>query len=343
MSSSTQYTVGSSYIMGHHAPQFGEYSLADEELHYGDREKKPHYALTETQYYGFFVPERNIHCFTWVWCHPNLNVVTGGTMAWQGIKSRSQACELFDYRSFMSMDVFKDSFTRYKLDNGLEVDMEEPGKRFRLRYDDPVRNNSFDVVQSAVSDPMVWPTSNHFEQVMQCKGHIILRGERHEVDCFSVRDRSFGEYRVEESVADLPPVYWITGTFDETFSFCVVGMDDPEHDAFWKDEFAAPAGAALRFGWIIADGQKNAIRSASVRTEYDRHNLFVRKMEILIVDMSGREFVVSGEVGAAAPYEAWMNVRVPIALTHWTCGDRKGVGEIQSLQYTDFIRRYSNI
>lgn len=341
MSDSKEYSVGSSYIMGHYEPDFGNYSLDDEQIHFNDKTENPHYSLTETQYFGFFVPEKNIHCFTWIWCHPNLNVVTGGTMAWQGIKPRSQACELFDYRSFMSMDVFSESFTKYKLDSGLELDMEEPGKRFRLRYDDPVRNNSFDVVQSAVSDPMVWPTSKHFEQVMRCKGHITLRGETHEVDCLSIRDRSFGEYRVEESVPNMPPLYWITGAFDEAFSFCVVGMDDPEQDAFWKNDFPVAASSGFRFGWIIVDGQKSAIRSASIRTEYDRKNLFVSKMDLLIADTSGREFGVSGDVGAAVPFEAWMNVRVPIALTHWRCDDKVGVGEIQSLQYTDFLRKYS--
>ena len=335
------YSVGEAYFLQYFSPEFGQYSLADEELHPADRLKKPHYALTETQYYGFFVPEHNIHCFTWIWCHPNLDTVTGGTMAWQGVKPRSLACELFDYRNFMSADIFRDGFMHYKLDSGIGVKMTEPGKCFHLTYDDPSRGNSFNVVQTAVSEPLMWPTSNHFEQVMKCEGQITLRGQMYEVDCFSVRDRSFGEYRLEASIAKMPPNYWITGVFDEDFSFCIVGMDHPDHDAFWKGEFDISEEASLRFGWLIHDGKKSAVSKAVIRTDYDRQNLFVKKMSITLTDTGGRVLEIVGEVGAVTPFEAWMNARVPIALVHWTCQGKRGVGEIQSAQFTDFLCAYS--
>ena len=337
----SKYTLGEAYFLQYFSPSFGTYSLTDEELHLEAKADKPHYALTETQYFGFFVPEHNIHCFTWVWCHPNLNTVTGGTMAWKGIKRRSLACELFDYRNFMTADVFRDSFTSYKLDSGIGIEMTEPGRQFRLTYNDAARENRFDVLQTAVSEPLVWPTNNHFEQVMKCEGEITLRGETHAVDCFSVRDRSFKEYRLEEPMANVPPNYWITGVFDETFSFCVVGMDHADLNPMWKDKFELPGSSSLRFGWLIVDGKKIAVREGRIKTEYDMDNLFVKTMDLTLTDTDGRVFQIHGEVGATTPFIAWMNARVPISLVHWTCSGKSGVGEIQSAQFTDFIRAYT--
>jgi hypothetical protein len=334
-------SVGEAYFVQFHKPEFGTYSLDDEELHPEDKVSKPHYALTETQYYGFFVPEKNIHCFTWIWFHPNLNTLTAGTMAWKGVKKHNLGCELIDYRNHMSGDVFRGGFTSYKLDSGLEVEWTKPGREVRLRYGDAARSNHFDIVQTAVAEPVSWPTSKHFEQVMHCTGELSLRGEKHKVDCFSVRDRSFGEYRVEQPMG-IPPNSWITGVFDAGLSFCVVGMDDPGLGPIWADKFSVPRDSCLRFGWIMVDGKKKIVREARTKTDYDMDNLLPTKIRMILTDEDGTVYEIAGEVGASTPFTAWLNSRVVICLVHWKYGRKTGVGEIQSAQFTDFVHAYSN-
>lgn len=328
--------LGDQYFVNYYQPSFGEYEPRHERLHPEDRQEKPHYALTETQYFGFFVPEAQIHCFTWIWHHPNLNSVQGGTMAWKGIKPISLGCELFDLRGHMDGSVLND-FRTYTLDSHLTVSHADPFQ-FTLKYDDPERDNHFEVVQQGVSEVLMWPSNKHFEQVMKCEGSITLRGETHKVDCYSVRDRSWGEYRLEDPMA-IPPNSWVTGVFGEDFSFLVTCMDDPALSPIWCDDFTVNAKSLLRFGWMVVDGDKVAVRSARSLTEYEKDTLLPTAMRLEIEDERGRNYELTGRVTAATPLTNWLNVRVPICLIEWQCNGRKGIGEIQMAQFTDFIYR----
>lgn len=49
----------------------------------------------------------------------------------------------------------------------------------------------------------------HFEQAMRVEGELLPRGKRYDVDCFNVRDRSWGKPRPEENMT-LPPTSWMT-------------------------------------------------------------------------------------------------------------------------------------
>lgn len=323
-----------------HAPEFGRYDLADEELHRALQAEKPHYSLTETQYLGFSVPEHGVRCFVWVWCHPNLEVVTGGAMAWQGFKSRTLGSELFDFRGFMSTSVFEDSFSTYELDNGLRVEMTEPGRQFRLSYEDASRQNSFEVTQTAVADPVVWPTNNHFEQLLHCTGQITLRGTRYEVDSFTMRDRSFGEYRTETPV-NAPPTSWLTAIFDEDFALCVVATDDPATNPIWRDRFEVDTESLTRFGWVRVDGRLVAVESVRTHTAYGPDTLLPTSITTEVIDVEGRRYSLSGQVSAAAPLATWMNIRVVTGLIEWTCDGQRGYGEIQQPQSPDFVQAFT--
>jgi hypothetical protein len=180
----------------------------------------------------------------------------------------------------------------------------------------------------------MWPSNHHFEQVMHAKGQITLRGKTYPVDSLVLRDRSFGEYRQENSLS-IPPNTWSGGVFGEDFSFCVVAIDDPARDPVWKGAFDIPEEKRLRFGWMIVDGEKVVVEKASTLTHYD-DNLVARAISLHLVDEKGRAYVIEGERWASVPFLPWPNSRMPICGMHWTCNGRKGIGEVQSLQYNDF-------
>ncbi len=340
MAKASDLELGSAYFVQYHKPEFGTYSPRDEELHPEIQAEKPHYALTETQYYGFYVPEAQLHCFTWVWYHPNLRTLTSGTMAWRGIKPINLSCELFDFRGYMSGDVFKDGFFNFTLDSGLSIEMPEIGRTFRLRYSDPDRGNSFDILQEAVTEPLVWPSNNHFEQTMHCTGEVTLRGESFAVDCFSLRDRSFGEYRMEDPMG-IPPNSWTTGAFGPDLSFCVVGMEDEALDPIWKGRFEIPPGSTLRFGWMVVDGAKCIVTDLRSKIDYDPADLMPRAMYLKITDEHGRVHELHGKVLAATPLTAWLNIRCPVCMIEWNYNGRIGHGEIQNVQFNDFVRAFT--
>ncbi len=232
---------------------FGTAVPEDDLLHpqFKDTNRSP--ALTETQFFGFSVPEENIHALTYVWHHPNLGVVSGGAWVWQGVKRHFLQSELVNWTSFMSEDVLANDLWDYKFDNGYHVQTIEPLKRHRLRYTDESRNNSFDIETQALMEPMLLQTGMHFEQAVRARGELTLRGKTYQVDCTHVRDRSWGQSRSEQH-APTPPFDWITGVFSENLMFGCSTYDHPDLEPEWKGQPQVPGGDPTKGGWVRRDG-----------------------------------------------------------------------------------------
>jgi hypothetical protein len=324
------------YYMSSHAGDFGRYRLEDELLHPG-YEKSVGTNLTETHLFGFHVPEKAIHAMLYAWQHPNLHLISGGVHVMQGIKSHAPAAEISDYRHFMSDAAFREGFPNYRLDNGYQVEMLELGRRFRTTYADKARNSSFEVEYTAVSEPIMWPGDRHFEQVVRTKGVLMLRGTPHKIDGFYVRDRSWGQPRPEDPV-NAPPHTWITGVFDEDSAFHLTATDDPARNPAWKSHFPHfdPAHT-VKFGWLIVKGRKTRIKSASKLTSYDRATLMPMTIDIRIVDENDKAHDIKGTVVAGTPLHLWHNIRVPVCLARWEYEGKVGWGDVQDVQYSDFV------
>ena len=318
--------------------RLGTYELRDEDIHPEAMREQPHYGLTETQYFGFCIPEHRIHAFLYLWYHPNLKVVSGGPIVFQGIKPISLSVELTDYLDFMPDSRLTGGLRSFRFDNSYQVEMLEPGRKFRARYSNPERRNSFDILYTAVSEPMVWASSRHFEQVMKVEGHLELRGKAYEVGGFNIRDRSWGEARLEDPVPG-PPIAWMTATFDESFAFNVTALDHPDLKPMWAGKFAVDPEKIDKGGWMIVDGKPVAVQSTRKRSTYDPVTLMPTGTEMEITDVNGRTFNVKGTVLAATPFNTWPNLRVPICLTRWECNGKVGYGDIQEAQWTDFLYR----
>lgn len=327
------------YFYQNFAAEFGRYDIRDENLHPEYVDSKPHFALTETQYFGFSVPEAEIHGFLYLWYHPHLKVVGAGPMVAKGIKNLSLACELIDYQSYLPEDQLNGGLTGFKLSNGYSVEMLEPGRIFQVRYEDAPRGNLIDLRYTAVSDILMWPGDKHFEQVMKVEGQLKLRGQSYDVGGYNVRDRSWGEARLENSLPG-PPIGWMTGVFDEKLAFNVTAFDHPDLEPLWKDDFAVDRAKLFKFGWLILDGERVAVQDARTKTVYDPETMMPTGCEAHVVDVAGREYHFSGQVTAGAPIHPFPNNRAPICLVRWEYEGRTGWGDLQQSQGNDFLMRY---
>jgi hypothetical protein len=325
----------SAYFWRTWKPEFGPKDEDPEGLHLQFKTLRPHYELTSTQYFGFHVPQENVHAFLYLWHHPNLGMVSGGPMVWQGIKESQIACELFDYRAYLSDDALGD-FVHYKLDNGYEVEVIDNGRSFHTSYSDSVRDNHYAVTHTPISELLYWPSGRHFEQVMRTKGEVVLRGKRFAVDGFHVRDRSWGEYRTEQPLSR-PPIAWTTGVFDEGFSFNATGTDDPTLSPIWKGHFDVKSKETLNFWWIIVDGTPTPIASMRKLTKYN-HRLFPQAVSLELIDTRGRKFDINGKLAALSHVHHWPNFASVICLFRWECNGKVGWGDHQEVQGGDFVR-----
>jgi hypothetical protein len=293
----------------------------------------------ETQFLGFNVPEAKINCFTYLWAHPNLNVVTGGAWAWQGIKPDALTSELFDMRDYLSdQSVRSSGLARLELENGYRVDVLEPLERIRIRYDDDLRDNHFDVTATAIMPPAMVASGKHFDQAMRTEGRLRLRGREHRVNGYHVRDRSWGETRAEMP-RNVPPLYWISPVFGDDFALNVTGVDDPARNPVWAGvyDFDAEQAAALNRGWVWRDGELFDVVASSIRTEWDARSMYPTAQIVEVTDSGGRELRLTGEVVAACNWHVYSNVRVAFCLTRWECEGRIGWGETQPVTWTDFL------
>ena len=139
-------------------------TATDELLHAQQNSAVAADSLTETQYFGFCIPEERIHGYGYLWCHPNLKVVSGGLFVWRGHKRSVVHGELCDYRDFMSDQVLKDDLHDYRLDNGYGVKIVVPLEYQVVTYSDAKRNNSVALDVRGLAPPVMYGDGKHFER-----------------------------------------------------------------------------------------------------------------------------------------------------------------------------------
>lgn len=318
---------------------FGSFTDQDDYLH--PDQVRAGDTCTETQYFGFYVPEADIYGFSYFWLKPNLGSIMGGIFACQGFKRHHLQAELFDFEQNMSSGtVIKDDLRSYRLPNSYQVDVLEPGKRLRLRYDDPARQNRLDLAITAASPPAMRANNKHFEQAMKYAGELTLRGKTYAVDCFNVRDRSWGELRPEESLR-FPPLTWTTGCFGKDFAFNCSAFDHPDLNPVSLKDFPISPEQAFNDGWIYRHGELVKIKSIRKLTLRDPETARPLTHDIHAIDVNGREYRIKGTVTAGLPYSFWPNCMTHLGLTRWECEGMTGWGDTQEVHWSDYMRAYT--
>lgn len=331
--------TNTSFFMNPQRAGFGSCTAEDELLHRELNRTLTDPDLTETQFLGFSVPSAGLHSLCYLWAHPNLRLLTGGVWAWRGVKPNALASELFDMRQFMPDGPLRDGdLDKFQLANGYHVELVEPLRELRIGYEDAARGNAFEVTLTAIMPPAVLPSNRHFDQAMRTRGWVSLRGERHVIDGYTVRDRSWGENRTEDPRA-IPPVHWLTGVVDDDFAFHLMGMERPSDGPIWRDIYPVDDSLpdATNRGWIWRDGELLGLTSASVRTRWDRSTGYPTAHRVTMTDTRGREYILDGDVVASNNWSAWSNAFLVIGLTRWEYEGRTGWGDSQIGAWTDFV------
>jgi len=308
----------------------------DDLLHPAQNAKVVGDSSTETQYFGFNVPEHDIHGMCYMWHHPNLGVVTGGLMVWQGRKAMSVAAELFDLRGYHNDKILKGDLHEFRLDNGYGVKIIEPNKRFHLTYADEKRDNRVDLNYEAVTPVVMFGDGKHFEQGMRVKGQLTLRGKSYEVDGYNVRDRSWGKLRSED-IMPLPPVSWMTGWFGDDLIFNCNLMDHEGSNPQVTGAFAMPVEKSLNGGWMWRDGKVQRVVKANKTVQRDPVSFVPLAITLNMTTEDGHETTAVGRMIASCPWATWPNIMAHINLIHWECEGRSGHGDCQDVLWNDFV------
>lgn len=315
------------------ADRFGRYGDHDELLH--PQAAIPGDSLTETWAYMWYIPEERISSMIHIWVHPNLNVVTAGIGVWRGHKNSMISAELMDVPAFMSASGLGDG-RDLKFPHGLHVEILEPFRRIRIRYEDAQRGNALDLMVTDFSPPVMRGSETHFDQATRNKGTLVLRGRRYAVDGYGMRDRSWGQLRTE-ALVPAPPFTWMTGTFPEQgIAWNVAAFDDPARDPIWSGLFKVAREEMIHDAWLWRDGELSRPKNVSTVTRHDPMTLRPLTHEIDFVDQKGRDYHIEGSVLASVPWTGWPNMSCYVCLTEWRLDGMTGYGDTQECQWTDF-------
>jgi hypothetical protein len=297
---------------------FGEVRAEDDFLH-PVAEGAPA-STTETSYFGFNVPERNLNGEVYVWLHPALRVASAGVLIWSGMKRATLAAEWFDYRAYLPWP--EGDLDALTLANGLSIRTEKPLERWTCAFADPSRDTELRLHASALMPPAAPARGGHLVQAVRTSGELRLRGERIAIDGFFTRDRSWGAPR-EEAPFAIPPLGWMAGVFGPDLAFHVAGFDP----------------SAVRFGYVFRDGATHAIAHMERRTERAPDGLTPRAIALELDDAGGAHHSIRGEITSCLPWHVWPNVHVHFCQTRWTCGPRVGHGDVQDMCFADVVRK----
>jgi hypothetical protein len=250
----------------------------------------------ETTWFSFYVPERHLGGWLYVQVRPNLGTATGGAFVYTPDAWLPWELPFYAYFHHQPLPVSVDDLDLRDVSfrNGVSVKMVEPGMVYDLRYQfrdqtDFTASLRFEGLTPPVphlhgAPPFVG--SSHYDQHGRVTGELELHGETIAVDCFAVRDRSWGR-RPELVGLGLRRLSYCFGTFDAQHAFLVFTMV-PADDQTSEVEH-------LSTGYLLHDGVLRRLATATRRNVRDASTGGIESVAIDMVDTDGRRCEVRGE------------------------------------------------
>jgi hypothetical protein len=231
---------------------------------------------TETCWFSFHHPGRRLGGWIYVMVRPNIGTVAGGAWVWDD--SAYLPWEVLYSANFTAMRLPRDQdLTDIRLPTGVTVRVLKPLTTYDVGYSDGDRLQvalEFDAImapQPLGSATSSYANLSHFDQFGQVTGHIVVNGERIEIDCISMRDRTWGprpEHRPRRAS-------YVTGIADSRDGFFVTTIHDGGHDLV-TNGFLLRGGVVSEINGgrrvVTRDPERNWITQVSIegRDEFGR-------------------------------------------------------------------------
>jgi hypothetical protein len=292
--------------------------------------------FTETNMFGFNIPEAGIDCLIYFWHHAVLKTTTGGIMCWQGEKSHHIECECFDYRNYMPLP--RDSMD-CSYPCGVSVKMLKPLEEFQISYENPELENRLDLHLKSIMPPACRYNGGHLTQAMKTSGELELRGTRYKIDGFHSRDHSWGEHR-SERLQNLPALSWLVGIVDSSFAFHSLAFDSRRFHPEWQDLYPGIDDKNNCLWGYVRDGNETiGVIGAEQRTYRGANGVTPVGIDLVLKGNNGKHYELEGRLAAMTPLSPWPNMHAHFVLMRWKLGGRVGWGDVQEVIYGEAYRK----
>ena len=188
----------------------------------------------ESSWFSFSVPELNMHGLIYYFFRPNMKLLMGGPIIWDGTGEASWNCLYYDWHHIQPMPMGEKY--NFEAPNGLAVAVLDPHKRYRIGY--AGKDLRLELDWTAIIAPHHFlgmeieatgataENRMHFEQMGRVVGQIELRGQVYRVDCFSLRDGSWGRRQLDAAISN--SYFWAIISEDAGFHAMMTGEGDEQ-------------------------------------------------------------------------------------------------------------------
>lgn len=294
----------------------GEITARDDRFHFDEMSDR--WWITETAWFSFCKPERKLGGWLYNMFRPNIGTIAGGAWVWDD--TATSPWEVLYSANYTALRIPENAdLNDIALPTGVRLKTLKPLTTYALGFEDEDRL-SVDLTFEAVMPPraMKKPGSSfqklsHFDQYGHVTGTIRLHGETIDIDCFSIRDRSWGprpEHRPGQSA-------YVTGIASPDTAFlAVTKWNDPDY--------------AIAYGFSIADGRIADIVSGKRSVERDPATGFVQSITIEARDELGRDLHAVGRrlSGIVLNRHSFIDSN---GLIEWQINGETGHGEDQDM------------
>ena len=238
---------------------------------------------TETAWFSFHHRERRLGGWLYTMARPNIGTIAGGAWLWD--EHAHLPWEVLYSANYSALQVPRDQdLDDCALPNGVSIRVIEPCMRYMLGYDDGDRLKArLQFAGSMPPQPLTavgstFGNAHHFDQLGRVTGELLLFGERIEIDCIGMRDRTWG-LRPEDRPRQAAYVTAATDT----------------GDGFLAVTNAREGRDAVAYGFLRRNGETMGLAEGERRVERDPANGFVTRIVLTARDIAGHEFVATGQ------------------------------------------------
>ncbi|HVW42421.1 MAG TPA: hypothetical protein VHC18_13825 [Amycolatopsis sp.] len=316
----------------------------------------------ETTWWSLNIPERRLGAWLHAGYHGNRGEVTWRVFAWDPSGSDPGRLAYYKNAPGVPMPGTPDLRDITFPGGGFSVKMIRPLMDYYVTYGDPEAGFAVEFEHRSVHPPQRFTPGEppmmknpHLDQLGHITGELTLRGERIPLDCYSVRDRTWGprggphtssqkpaylrgEYKVREPGGPRwreierergrGRIQYIFGHTDSETGF--LGFVRPQ-------DGDAKGWSPMNVGWLLRDGQFQRLDPARsrMRDYRDPATGWSAHMQAELTDVTGRTMEAEGfAVSHMCEHGAGSN-----ALMRWEYDGKIGWGEDQDGWRLDHFRK----
>jgi hypothetical protein len=292
---------------------------------------------TETCWFTFTVPERDLSAQLYPFFRPNLGVAAAGAYVWDPSGDQVWSCRYA--KNLWHVPIPDQPLTDIALANGIRYRTLEPERRYHVRFDDPDSPDPhhpalrIDVTFTGITPPS-YLGGSHLDQPCRVEGLIVLDGEEVAVDGFGFRDRSWG---VRSQQGEM-----LVGGFAAHGGYSYATAS--EADAFHTITMDWGEGCRSIHGFLLRDGVRAPLAEGRREVVERDGDGFPVRVRITGTDTEGREVHAEGRCRNRLVFPINPNLLTVNCLTEWTiAGGREeivAVGEDHDNWSAAAIRRH---